>query len=427
MNKKRTQNAWAFYDWANSVYSLCISTAIFPIYYSAVTNPDNIEGSLVNFLGFQIQGSALLSYAISFSFLLVAFSSPFLSGIADYLNRKKFFMQIFVFIGSFACISLYWFDADRLEIGILGAVLASLGFAGSLVFYNAFLPQIAEPDEYDSLSAKGFSMGYIGSVLLLIFLLVLIESFESFGFETKGAATRFSFLIVGMWWLGFSQLSIYFLPKDGKTSFSSSVLFKGFSELKKVWTQLNANPELKSFLAAFFFISTGVQTVIYLAGIYAKETLGFPTAQLIIIILIIQIVAIAGASIFARVSNKIGNTNTLIIQASIWAIICVLAFFVTPNIKWLFYIVAFLVGLVLGGIQSLARASYSKLLPKTNDLASFFSFYELTEKIAIVLGTLTLGIVVSISGSMRNAVLFLSIYFLISVFLLFKLKQIQKN
>ena len=427
MNKKRTQNAWAFYDWANSVYSLCISTAIFPIYYSAVTNPDNIEGSLVNFLGFQIQGSALLSYAISFSFLLVAFSSPFLSGIADYLNRKKFFMQIFVFIGSFACISLYWFDADRLEIGILGAVLASLGFAGSLVFYNAFLPQIAEPDEYDSLSAKGFSMGYIGSVLLLIFLLVLIESFESFGFETKGAATRFSFLIVGMWWLGFSQLSIYFLPKDGKTSFSSSVLFKGFSELKKVWTQLNANPELKSFLAAFFFISTGVQTVIYLAGIYAKETLGFPTAQLIIIILIIQIVAIAGASIFAKVSNKIGNTNTLIIQASIWAIICVLAFFVTPNIKWLFYIVAFLVGLVLGGIQSLARASYSKLLPKTNDLASFFSFYELTEKIAIVLGTLTFGIVVSISGSMRNAVLFLSIYFLISVFLLFKLKQIQKN
>lgn len=422
---KKIGNAWAFYDWANSVYSLCISTAIFPLYYSAVLNPNDEKVLNVSFLGMNIDHTSLLSYTISASFLIISILLPLMSGIADYSGRKKTFMQAFVIIGSLACASLYFFDADHLGIGIAGAFLASIGFAGSLVFYNAFLPEVAPPAMYDRLSAKGYSMGYIGSVVLLILCIVMIQMPETFGFDGALSAMKFSFLLVAVWWLGFSQITLRIVPEKRRNDKRWGDMVKnGIQELKKVWVQLKELPTTKRFLGAFFFISMGVQTIVYMAGIYAKTELGFEAGELITIILLIQIVAAGGAFAFSRLSERIGNIKTMLIQTGIWVFICLLAFLVTKDTANLFYVVAFLVGLVLGGVQSLARATYSKLLPETDDHASFFSFYEITEKVGITLGTLGFGLVTDLI-ELRYAPLLLMVFFIIALPILNSIKKVS--
>lgn len=422
---KKVGNSWALYDWANSVYSLCISTAIFPLYYGLVTNPDNIEGHTIDFLGMQVKSAALLSYTVSASFLLVVILLPFMSGIADYSGRKKSFMRFFVILGSSACALLYFFTENTLPIGLAGAFFASLGFAGSLVFYNAFLPEIAPPSKFDRLSAKGFSMGYIGSVLLLIICIVMLQMPDTFGFANELSAMRFSFLLVAVWWFGFAQISLKGIPEKKATKKPwGEMIGLGFKELKKVFNQLKELPETKRFLTAFFFISMGVQTIIYMAGIYGQERLGFEAGQLILIILIIQVVAAAGAFAFSRLSERIGNIKTLIIQVSIWILVCLLAYLVTPDRANLFYVVAFLVGLVLGGVQSLSRATYSKLLPETDDHASFFSFYEIVEKTGVTIGTLSFGLVTQVID-MRTSPLVLMIYFIIAIPFLLRIRKLK--
>lgn len=422
---KKIGNAWAMYDWANSVYSLCISTAIFPLYYALVVNPDDEKGKLVDFLGFQVDNASLLSYTISASFLIISMLLPLMSGIADYSGRKKTFMQVFVVIGSLACASLYFFDGDNLYLGLLGAFFASIGFAGSLVFYNAFLPEIAPPDKYDRLSAKGYTMGYIGSVLLLVISIFMIQNPSTFGFTDEPAAMRFTFILVAIWWLGFSQITLRIVPETKRNDKKwGEMLTNGISELKGVWRQLKNLTKTKRFLTAFFFISMGVQTIVYMAGIYAKTELGFDAGELIFIILLIQIVAAVGAFLFSRLSEKIGNIKTLIIATTIWVFICLLAFLVTKETAQLFYLVAFLVGLVLGGVQSLARATYSKLLPDTKDNASFFSFYEITEKVGITIGTLGFGLVADII-ELRYAPLLLMFFFIIALPFLFSIRKLK--
>ncbi|MBI1183791.1 MFS transporter [bacterium] len=422
---KKVGNAWAMYDWANSVYSLCISTAIFPLYYSAVVNPNDLQQTFVSFWGFDFDHTALLSYTISASFLVISLLLPLMSGIADYSGRKKLFMQAFVIIGSLACASLYFFDESHVYIGIAGAFLASIGFAGSLVFYNAFLPEIAPTEMYDRLSAKGYTLGYLGSVLLLIFCIAMIQMPETFGLENALESMKISFLLVAVWWLGFSQITLRIVPETKRKNTQwKEMLTKGISELKKVWQQLKHIHAARQFLSAFFFISMGVQTIVYMASIYAKTELGFETGELIIIILLIQLVAAAGAFAFSRISEKMGNIKTMMLLTSIWVFICLLAFLVTKETAQLFYIVAFLVGLVLGGIQSLARSTYSKLLPATHDHASFFSFYEITEKVAITLGTLGFGLVTDLI-QLRYAPLLLMFFFIIALPLLAQLRKLK--
>ena len=421
---KKVGNSWAFYDWANSVYSLCISTAIFPLYYGAVTNPKNVEGQVIDFLGMQVKSAALLSYTVSASFLLVVLLLPFMSGIADFSGRKKSFMQFFVILGSSACAMLFFFTENTLIVGLLGAFFASVGFAGSLVFYNAFLPEIAPPSKFDRLSAKGFSMGYIGSVLLLIICILMLQMPETFGFSNELSAMRFSFVLVALWWFGFAQISLKGIPEKREASKPwGEMITLGFAELKKVFAQLKDLPDTKRFLTAFLFISMGVQTIIYMAGIYGQERLGFEATQLISIILIIQIVAALGAFIFSRLSERIGNIKTMIVQVSIWVLVCLLAYLVTPERANLFYVVAFLVGLVLGGVQSLARATYSKLLPETKDHASFFSFYEIVEKVGVTIGTLSFGLVTQVID-MRTSPLVLMLFFIIAIPFLLRIRKL---
>ncbi len=420
---KKLINAWAFYDWANSVYSLVISTAIFPIYYSSLTDSfENIDGK-ISFLGTQWTPTTLYDYTLAFSFLIVAFISPILSGIADYTGNKLKFLKAFCLIGSLSVMSLFFFKGEEtLWVGIVFTIFASIGFWGSIVFYNAYLPEVAYPEQQDDVSAKGFIFGYTGSIFLLLFSLVMINKPELFGIPNAGMASRITFLLVGVWWFGFAQITYRRLPNNVyNRKPKKDFIWKGLKELKVVAKEVFKHNELKFFLLAFFMFSVGVQTIILMAGIFGSKELNLPTLNLIIVILLVQIVAIVGAFLFSRLSDKIGNLATLKITITIWAVVCVSAFALDKNqenVVYYFYGLGALIGLVLGAIQSLSRSTYSKLLPKTEDHATFFSFYDVTEKLAIVFGMIVFGLLVSLTGSMQYSVLFLGIFFVLSFVLL---------
>jgi len=420
-NNPKTINAWCSYDWANSVYNLTVTTTLFPVYYSVVTK-EAFGGETVTFLGLQLKSTVLYSYAISFSFLLIVFLSPLLSGVADYSGRKKFFMQVFTYIGSVSCIGLFFFTGSNLVFGIACSVFASVGYAGSLVFYNGFLPEITDAKTADRVSAKGFSWGYTGSVILLVVNLVIISQFDFFGFINKTMATRSSFLLVGLWWVGFAQIAFYFL-KDRPTSkkIDVQILSKGFHELLKVVQKIRQHGQTARFLLSFFFYSMGVQTVILLAPLFGESVIGLPGEKLIITVLLLQIVAILGSISFAFIAERKGNKFSLLIMLSIWVCICIAAYFLQSEFQ--FFLMAGFLGLVLGGTQAISRSTYSKLIPaNTHDTASYFSLYDVTEKIAIVIGTLSYGIIEQLTGNMRNSSLAMIVFFILGLIALTQTK-----
>ncbi|MDM1534019.1 MFS transporter [Myroides marinus] len=426
---KKLLNAWAFYDWANSVYALVISSSIFPLYYGSLFRELNIDS--FDFWGTSIKSESIISYITAIGFLIVCVLSPILSGIADYLGTKKFFMKLFCAIGSVSCMLLYFFSLDYMIISLLIYMFGLIGFWGSLVFYNSYLPDIAFTEQQDGISAKGYSLGYVGSVVLLLLNLLLVMKYETFGFESAMTAMRFSFILVGLWWVGFSMYTFRYLPdfKNDK-KITRSVFFKGFRELKKVWNELKEYVSLKRYLVAFFVYSMAVQTVMVIAAYFGEKEIAWEndtqrTTGLILSILMIQIVAIAGAYLTSMLSKKIGNIYTLCVLNALWIIICLYAYtIVTPNE---FYVAASFVGLVMGGIQSLSRSTYSKLLPETTDTTSFFSFYDVTEKLGIVLGMSMYGLVSDLTGKMQNAILFLIVFFAVGFVLLLRIPNKKQS
>jgi UMF1 family MFS transporter len=421
LNDKRTINGWAFYDWANSAYYLVISTAIFPIYYSSVTN------DRINVLGHDLDNSALYSFSVSAAYILITFLSPLLSGISDYAGKRMFFLRLFTMLGATGCVILFFFNSPETTwIGIGGFILGAIGGAGGLVFYDSYLPLIATEDQYDKVSAKGYSYGYIGSVILLILCLLMIQKPGWFGIVDPTLPSRISFVLVGVWWIAFSQITFHRLPKDNPIKNTTRLLTRGWQEIGKVWQVIKLDKHIKLYLASYFFYIAGVNTVIYLASIFASEELKFEKTELIITILVLQLVAIPGALFFARLSKRWGNKVSLLIQLVIWMIICAGAYATTS--KWEFFTIAALVGMVLGGIQSLSRSTYAKLLEqRTTDLTSFFSFYDVISKIGIVSGTFLFGIVNSITGSMRYSVLGLMLLFVIGFLFLLKVDKSRIN
>jgi len=427
---KKLLNAWAFYDWANSVYSLVIASAVFPIFYGALFTKAEVE--TIEVFGGAIRSTPLISYTTAAAFLVVAFISPLLSGIADYVGNKKRFMQFFCYLGSLSCISLYFFSLENIYISLLSYFLGLIGFWGSLVFYNSYLPDVAFKEQQDALSAKGYSLGYIGSVVLLVFNLFMVMFPQFFGLGEGGEASieamKISFITVGVWWIGFSQYTFKYLPKGNKTKHkvTRKVIFNGFRELQGVYKSLSANLSLKRYLVAFFVYSMAVQTVMLVATYFGEQEIGWggedeKTLGLIGSILLIQLVAVLGAILTSKASARFGNISALIGVNLIWVVICIVAYFVTTPAQ--FYITAGFVGLVMGGIQSLSRSTYSKFLPETEDTTSYFNFYDVAEKIGIVIGMLLYGFIDQITGSMRNSILFLVLFFGAGVILLFRVPR----
>ncbi len=414
---KKLHRAWSMYDWANSAYNLVITSTIFPAYYIAITTAtEGKEQDYVSFFGWKVINSSLLNYGLALAYLIIAILSPILSSVADYKGNKKRFMQLFCYLGSAACCGLFFFEKGRVELGIILSIVAAVGYCGSLVFYNAYLPEIAAPEDQDRVSAQGFSYGYIGSVLLQAICLVFV-----FTMQDGSLSARISFLLVGIWWFGFSQITFRTLPNRAGVEKrpEHSLLSNGFHELKKVGQQIKGMPLLKTFLVAFFFYSMGVQTVMLAAAEFGKKEIykmkdgvkvPMETSDLIVTILLIQLVAIGGAMLMARLSKIIGNIKVLMLTVLLWISICVIAYFTRTAMQ--FYLLAVLVGLVMGGIQSLSRSTYSKLMPETKDTASFFSFYDVTEKVAIVIGMFSFGFIEHITGNMRNSIFALTIFFL---------------
>jgi len=422
----KVMNAWAFYDWANSVYSLVISSSIFPLYFGFLFTKENPN---IDIFGTSIKATSLIFFITAFAFLTVAVLSPILSGIADYLGNKKRFMQFFCYLGAASSIGLYWFTKENIVFGMFCFYFGLVGFWGSLVFYNSYLSDIAFTEQHDKLSAKGFSLGYIGSVILLIICLYLIIGRSD---EEAIHAMKLSFVFTGIWWIVFSQYTFYYLPKGNKNKhpLTFSIVLNGYDELKKVQKLFFKDAKLKSFLIAFFVYSMAVQSVMLVATYFGEQEINWGTADekrqgLIVSILMIQLVAVLGAVLTSKLALKFGNIKTLIGINSVWIFICISAFFVTKPIQ--FYLVAGIVGLVMGGIQSLSRSTFSKLMPETNDTTSFFSFYDVAEKIGIVIGMLLYGSINQITGSMRNAILFLVLFFVIGVVLLFRTLKIENK
>jgi len=415
LNNPRTLNAWAFFDWANSAFALVITVAIFPAYFIEVTN------DAISIGGITTSNSVLYAFAISGSYLIIALFSPLLSGIADYGGRRMFFMRFFTILGATACLALFFFKGmEQLWFGTAMFMLAMIGFAGGLVFNNAYLPLIATPDRFDRVSARGYAFGYIGSIILLVTCLVIIQFAETLGLPGGTFPVRLSFLLVGIWWLGFSLIPFRRLPKDERLD-RPQIIRKGFEELKMVWAFAKKQKDLRFFLAAFFSFIAGVQTVLFLAATFAEKELDFGTSQLILLILLLQVLAIGGAYLFAALSDRRGNIFSLTFMLVIWTVICVIAYFVDGQGP--FYALAAGVGLVMGGIQSVARSTYSKIIPVgTQDTTSYFSFYDVLEKVAIVMGTLLFGLLEQLTGSMRVSILVLSFFFVAGILLLRPIK-----
>lgn len=418
LNDPKTINGWALFDWANSSYALVITTALFPSYFLAVTDD--------NFMlwGIKMTDSAMYAFAVSAAYLLITLASPILSGIADYGGKKKFFLKFFTTLGAISCISLWFFTSmSTLALGTISFILATIGFAGGLVFYNAYLPLIATEDKYDTVSAQGFTYGYVGSIILLIVNLLIITYHESIGISESNAV-RMAFVMVGLWWIGFAQISFKRMPKDKDNPPGENLIKKGFEELKKVWHQLKELTSTKRFLFSFFFYNAGVQTILFLAATFAKKELGFSDSDLIVLILILQLVAVAGAYFFAKISDWKGNKISIATMLVIWMLLCVAAFLVQEKLQM--YILAGGLGSVMGGIQSMSRSTYSKLIPEdTEDTTSFFSFYDVIDKTSTMVGTFGFGLV-QLLGGMRNAILGLSGFFFIGLLFLLSV-QIKKT
>ena len=423
---KKLTNAWAFYDWANSVYPLVISTAVFPIYYSSITSSFANSNGDISFLGVMWNPTALYDYTLSLSFLIVAFCSPLLSAVADYTGNKLKFMKFFCLLGSVSVMCLFFFKGpETLWVALTFTILASIGFWGSIVFYNAYLPEIAYDNQQDEVSAKGFIYGYAGSVLLLIFSLVMVQKPDWFGISDPSLAPRITFLLVGVWWFGFAQITYRRLPNDiYNRKPEKDYIWKGLRELKLVLNELKNLPQLKYFLVSFFLFSVGVQTIVLMAGIFGSKELGLPTTNLILTIILVQIVAMIGAYLFSKLSKKVGNIKSLKLSLIIWGSVCFSCFSLDinqPNVDYYFYGLGVLLGFVLGATQTIGRSTYSKLLPETQDNATYFSFYDVTEKIAIVLGMFVFGLLISLTGSMQYSVLSLVVFFAFSFLVLSRL------
>ena len=417
-------NAWAFYDWANSVYPLVISSAVFPIYYGSLF----VDDLYVELLGFNFKNTALISFLTAFAFVVLSFITPLLSGIADYMGNKKNFLKFFCYSGSISCMGLYWFDLSNIYLGLFFYFTALISFWASLVFYNSYLPDIAFKNQQDAISAKGYALGYFGSVLLLIFNLAMVmypETFGIIGDSSESTAMRYSFVSVGIWWIIFSQYTFYFLPDSNKKKeIIKDVIWNGFKEIIDVWKELKKISLIKKYLIAFFIYSSALQTVLLIAAYFGEQEIIWPegekTIGLIVSILLIQLIAIFGAIFTSKLSEKFGNIFTLIILNLFWAFLCIGAYFINQPLE--FYIAAGLVGLVMGGIQALSRSTFSKMIPKTENTTSYFSFFDVSQKVSIVFGMTLFAFLDQITGSMRTSILVFVVIFLIGAFLLKRIK-----
>ncbi len=414
---KKVINGWIMYDWANSVYQLTIASAIFPIYYNQVTR-QGADNFTIHFFGSEVINTVLYSWAIATAYLIVAGLTPLMSSLADYTGRRKTFMKVFTWLGAVSCGALFFFDGNHIEVGIIAFTLATVGYGGSIVYYNSFLPVIAEKEDQDRISARGYSMGYLGGVVLLLFNLLMILKPSLFGITDPLLPAKISFVTVFIWWVGFAQITFNRLPKytfrKRRKDLETNIFFEGYRELNKVFQQVIRSRKLTFYLIGFFFVMMGLLTTMFMAATYGEKEIGVGEELLIATVLVIQLVGMGGAWFFSRLSAKTGNLKALITSVVIWIVICTGAAYITNATQ--FVVTAFFIGIVMGGTQALARSTYSKMIPASStEHTSYFSFYDVMEKLATVAGTFSFGLIEAITGSMRFSVAAIAVFFILGL------------
>lgn len=425
-SSKKVVRGWVLFDWANSAYSLVIVSTIFPKIFLYEL------GETSTFLGINFgNSSAIYTSAISFSYLIILLITPVLGGIADYGGYKKRYMQFFTYLGVLACVMLYFFDSNHIYLGVLGAILGSIGFSGSMVFYNAYLPEIVPVKDQDKISARGYAMGYLGSSILLI-LLVVLSSYPSLLFvKTKLEVFKIGFILVGLWWFGWSAITFKVLPQNKPTHKGNvtSYIKEGLKQLRIAVKSIAKNKIIKRFLIAFACLSLGFQTLWIISPIFAASVIKLEGSELIVIVLIMQFVGIIGSMIFSRISKAKGNILSLSLTVIVFIIVCLAAS--TTTSKQVFYGIAILMGFAMGGMQSMSRSTFSKLIVDEVNHASLFSLYDIIEKSSILIGTALVTLVYAFNISMFNVpsekfvLLLLGVFFIIGLFLLLGLFKLS--
>ncbi len=417
MDKQQRQAifGWCLYDWANSAFATVILAAVLPVYFASLVPAAGV--TLPFFSDHNFSAVSLWGYCVSVSMLILAVAAPALGALADRKGWHKGLMKVFWLFGCAATALLATTTSGEYLWAALFFIIGNLGFAGANIFYNAYLPILAPIEQSDQLSARGFAYGYFGGGLLLALVFLIILNFESFGFIDRGAATRCGFLMTALWWFIFAIPTFFYLPKTQKipstqTGFNLKGYFNQFKQLLKY-------RDLCVFLLAFLCYNDGIQTVISVSAIYAREQLHLGQSTIIGCFLMIQFLAMPGALLFAQLGEKLGTARAILLSLLIFLLVCIFAYRMTEAFE--FWILGGVIAIILGGSQALSRSLFASMVPKQQS-AEFFGFFTISSRFAAIFGPLLFALIADISGSSRNSILALGIFFIVGALLLLQVK-----
>jgi len=415
-HSRREQVAWYFYDWANSAFSTTVITVFLGPYLTSVTQAAADANGFVHPLGIPVLAGSFFPYMVSLSVVLQVFFLPVLGAIADYSNLKKGLLALFAYVGALATMGMYFLEGERYLLGGGLFLLANLSFGASIVFYNAYLPDIAAPDDRDKVSSQGWALGYLGGGILLAINLLFVQFLaEPWGVEL-GHAIRISLASAGLWWAIFTLVPLRGLrtrrpikPLPAGTSFLSI----GFKQLSHTLRQLPSYPHSLLFLIAYLLYNDGIQTVIAMSTQFGSEELGLPTSDLIQLVLMVQFIAFFGALGFGYLARYMGSKRAIMLSLVLWLGVTIYAYaFLQSRLQ--FFIMGGVIAIVLGGSQALSRSLFSQMIPAGQE-AEYFSLYEVSERGTSWLGPLVFGLALQLTGSYRIAILSIAIFFAIGI------------
>ena len=417
--RRREQRGWYFYDWANSAFSTTVATVFLGPYLLAVTENAADATGYVHPLGIPVLAGSFFPYILALSVVLQVFLLPVTGAIADRVERKRRLLALFAYIGAIATMGMYLIQGSAYLFGGLLFVIANLSFGASVVVYNAFLPEIAGPDERDRVSSRGWALGYLGGGLLLVANLALFSAHEALGLSA-GHAVRISLLSAGVWWALFTLIPLRTLRDRGSARSGergAAVVTAGFRQLLGTLRASRAYPQTLLFLGAYLLYNDGIQTVITLTAVYGEAELRFGTGTIISVTLMVQFVAFLGALLLGALARFFGAKRVVLVSLILWTGAVAGAYFLQAGAVWQFYLLAAFIGIVLGGSQALSRSLFSQMIPSGKE-AEYFSLYEISERGTSWLGPLLFGLTLQLTGSYRSSLASLIVFFVLGFVLL---------
>ncbi|MDX3569430.1 MULTISPECIES: MFS transporter [Streptomyces] len=416
--RRREQRGWYFYDWACSVYSTSVLTVFLGPYLTSVAKEAADAGGYVHPLGIPVRAGSFFAYSVSLSVIAAVLVMPLVGAAADRSGRKKPFLAAAAYTGAAATTGMFFLSGDRYLLGGVLLVVANAAQSVAMMLYNSYLPQIAPPEERDAVSSRGWAFGYAAGSLVLVVNLVLYLAHDSFG-VSESTAVRICLASAGLWWGGFTLIPLLRLRDrpPAVTAAGREASVPGLRQLVATYRDMRRHPLTLAFLLAYLVYNDGIQTVISQASVYGSEELGLSQSTLIGAILLVQVLAVAGALTMGRLSRTYGAKRTILGSLVAWTLTLAVGYFLPSGAPVGFYALAAAIGLVLGGSQALSRSLFSHLVPPGKE-AEYFSAYEVSDRGMSWLGPLVFGITYQVTGSYRDAIISLVIFFVLGFLLL---------